>query len=209
MLPHSWPSDRDSLVYSDFIQFIATRGYIVITPNFRGSSGYGNVFEEAGHKEWGGVMQDDLEDAVRFLSGNNVIDKSRVCIVGEVYGGYAALMGLVKTPDLYQCAISISGMTHLPKAVNHLLKASDDALFEAEILKLVGDPKADGNLLKRRSPALQAHKVTKPVLLIHGKENYTVPYSQSKMMNRALKKQDKAVKSVSYTHLTLPTIYTV
>ena len=90
VMPHGGPHARDYPLYDDFAQFIATRGYIVIQPNFRGSIGYGKAFEELGYGEWGGTMQDDLEDAVHFLVNNGLVDELRVCIIGISYGGDAA-----------------------------------------------------------------------------------------------------------------------
>lgn len=166
-------------------------GYIVIQPNFRGSSGYGIEFEEAGYGEWGGLMQDDLEDAVRFLAEQQVIDINNVCIIGSSYGGYAALMGSIKTPSLYKCAVSINGVTHLPKQIKYDLKTIKSERIRNYILESIGDPKTDLEKLNAHSPALHAEKIEAPILLIHSDKDEIVPYNQAKLMNKALKKHKK------------------
>ncbi|WJG09182.1 S9 family peptidase [Aliiglaciecola sp. LCG003] len=197
VMPHGGPQARDFLGYDDFAQFIATRGYIVVQPNFRGSTGYGKKFEEAGYKEWGGKMQEDLEDLVTFLVSEGLVDKKRVCIIGGSYGGYAALMGPVKTPDMYQCSVSINGVTHLPDQVEFDLDKFESARLQTYIKDSIGDPATDMAMLKARSPALHADKITIPVLLIHGDEDEVVPYDQSEMMFDALEDQGKWVRMIT------------
>ena len=197
VLPHGGPQSRDFMGFDKYAQFIATRGYVVVKPNFRGSTGYGKDFEKAGYKEWGGKMQEDLEDLVHFLANEKVIDINRVCIVGLSYGGYAALMGTVKTPDLYQCAISINGVTHLPEQVDYDLDKFESDEIKTYIKDSIGDPKVDMVMLKQRSPALHVDKIKVPILLIHGDEDDVVPYDQSEMMYEALKDADKTATFVT------------
>lgn len=197
VLPHGGPQSRDSMSYDDFAQFIATRGYLVIKPNFRGSSGYGKEFEEAGYKQWGGKMQEDLEDAVAFLIDEGLVDKSRICIVGASYGGYAALMGTVKTPDLYRCAVSINGVTHLPEQVEYDLDKLKSDKLKTYIKQSIGDLETDMNMLIAKSPALHAEKIKASILLIHGEEDDVVPYEQSEMMLDALEDNNARVRMVT------------
>jgi dipeptidyl aminopeptidase/acylaminoacyl peptidase len=197
VMPHGGPQSRNSLNYSDFTQFVATRGYIVVKPNFRGSSGYGKKFEQAGYKEWGGKMQEDLEDVVSFLAKENLIDTTKVCIVGASYGGYAALMGAVKTPDMFQCAVSINGVTHLPEQVDFDLDKFESDELQTYIKESIGDPDKDQKMLRDRSPALQAAKINVPILLIHGDEDKIVPYEQAEIMYEALEKHNKQVEFIT------------
>lgn len=197
VMPHGGPQSRNSLNYNDFTQFIATRGYLVIKPNFRGSTGYGKAFESAGYKEWGGKMQEDLEDAVAFLIKEGLVDASKVCIVGASYGGYAALMGAVKTPDMFQCVVSINGVTHLPEQVEFDLNKFESEELHTFIKESIGDPDADADMLKARSPALLAKNIKVPVLLIHGDKDEVVPYEQAEMMEKAMKKHNKTVEFIT------------
>jgi dipeptidyl aminopeptidase/acylaminoacyl peptidase len=197
VMPHGGPQHRDFMGYDDYAQFISTRGYLVIKPNFRGSTGYGKAFEKAGYKEWGGKMQEDLEDVVSFLVNEQLVDKDRVCLVGGSYGGYAALMGMVKTPDMYKCAISINGVTHLPDQVDYDLDKFESEELRTYIRESIGDPEKDKEMLRARSPALHANKIKGPILLIHGDEDEVVPYDQSEMMFDALDEAKKYVKMIT------------
>ncbi|MDT0595299.1 alpha/beta hydrolase family protein [Glaciecola petra] len=197
VMPHGGPQSRDTLNYSDFTQFIATRGYLVIKPNFRGSSGYGKAFQESGYREWGAKMQEDLEDAVAFLVKEQLADPSKVCIVGASYGGYAALMGVVKTPELYKCAISVNGVTHLPEQVEYDLDKYDSEILQKFIKDSIGHPINDANMLKARSPALHADKIKADVLLIHGNKDEIVPYEQFEFMVEAFEDINKKVESIT------------
>ncbi len=191
ILPHGGPHSRSRLDYDEFAQFLSTRGYIVIQPNFRGSVGYGRDFEEAGYRQWGGVMQDDVTDAVDFMVRQGYTDPERVCIVGASYGGYAALMGAIKTPDLYQCAISLNGVTHLEKLVKFDMKRNvEKEEWQRLLFDRIGHPRDDREMLDANSPALHADKISIPVLIVAGTDDDIVPYSQSKLMVKALKKAD-------------------
>lgn len=118
LLPHGGPASRDTGGFDSLAHFLASRGYAVIQPNFRGSGGYGNAWEFAGHGEWGtGVMQHDLSDAVAALTTAGIADPARLCIVGASYGGYAALAGAVFTPDLYRCAVAIAGVSDVEELI--------------------------------------------------------------------------------------------
>lgn len=197
VLPHGGPHARDSLFYDDFAQFIATRGYIVAKANFRGSTGYGKSFQEAGYKQWGQAMQDDLEDLVKTLLNERLVAPQRICIVGASYGGYAALMGPIKAPEMYACSVSINGVTHLPKQIEFVEDKLDDDLFEQYVAQRIGDPDTEIQMLNAHSPALISKQLNVPVLLIHGEEDDVVPFEQSKIMHTVLKRRDKPVQFVS------------
>lgn len=197
VLPHGGPQSRSRLTYNDFAQFVSTRGYIVIQPNFRGSTGYGQEFEEAGYKQWGQLMQDDVTDAAQFMIDKGFADANKICIVGFSYGGYAALMGSIKTPDLYQCAISINGVTHLPNQIEFDISEADDAeefidgYIDKYILRRMGDPEIDMAMLKQNSPALHADKITIPLLIIAGEKDKVVPFEQAETLVGALEDHNK------------------
>jgi dipeptidyl aminopeptidase/acylaminoacyl peptidase len=189
ILPHGGPQSRSRPVYDRLSQFLSTRGYIVAQPNFRGSTGYGRDFEAAGYREWGGVMQDDLADTVDFMVKQGYADPDKVCIVGASYGGYAALMGAIKTPTLYRCAASLNGVTDLVSQVKHDMKnLVDKDDWDRYLFQRIGHPDDDREMLERNSPAEHADKIEIPVLLIAGTEDEIVPFSQAKQMTRALQK---------------------
>lgn len=193
IIPHGGPHIRDSLEFDSLAQFISTRGYIVIQPNFRGSSGYGLEFEEAGYKQWGGIMQDDLTDAVKFMVDKGYADPKKVCIVGGSYGGYAALMGAVKTPDLYQCSVSLNGVTHLKDQIEFDIKTANanEEKIEKYVYKRIGHPEKDSAMLDANSPALHADKIKIPILIIAGEKDNIVPIEQSEDMVEALEDNNK------------------
>jgi dipeptidyl aminopeptidase/acylaminoacyl peptidase len=124
LLPHGGPQHRDSATFYNLAQYIASLGYLVIQPNFRGSTGYGLKFEEAGYKQWGGLMQDDLTDAVSFAIDKGFADPDKICVVGISYGGYAALMATIKTPKLFSCSVSINGVSDLKSQIVHTIRSA-------------------------------------------------------------------------------------
>ncbi len=113
LLPHGGPGSRDVLDFDYWTQFLVSRGWAVLQVNFRGSSGYGGDFLKTGFKRWGLEMQDDLTDAAQYAIDQGIADPECICIVGASYGGYAALMGVVKTPQLFRCAVSFTGVSDL------------------------------------------------------------------------------------------------
>lgn len=186
---HGGPESRDYIEFSTDVQFLASRGYSVFQPQFRGSSGFGDRFAEAGYGEWGGLMQDDVTDGVNHLIAQNQATSGRICIGGASYGGYAALMGAAKTPGLYQCAISINGVTDLvEQAQFNLDKYSDDKDLVEYVHKSIGHPKKDAARLMQNSPTYLADNISVPLLIIHGETDNVVPVEQAKLMQKAMMK---------------------
>lgn len=187
VMPHGGPELRDNYDYDFMVQAFAAQGWLVLQPNFRGSGGLGRAFADAGRKRWGDLMQDDVEDAVAHVVGLGRADPSRLAILGASYGGYSALMGAVRKPDLYKAVVSIAGVTDLPTMLATTRREEGaDSLVYAYCLKTIGDPRADQAMLIRSSPARRAAEITAPILLMHGTEDATVPPSQSKTMADAM-----------------------
>ncbi|NEX93355.1 alpha/beta fold hydrolase [Caulobacter sp. 17J65-9] len=190
VLPHGGPELRDSLDWDRQVQVLAAQGWWVLQPNFRGSGGYGRAFAKAGWRRWGERMQEDVEDAVAQVVAANRLDAGRVAIMGSSYGGYAALMGAVRRPDLYKAAIAICGVSDLPEMLDY--ERGDDDTPDKEIYRFwvdrIGDPKADAAMLETASPRRRAAEIRCPVLLVHGKDDAIVPVKQSRFMADALKK---------------------
>lgn len=182
VFPHGGPRARDSWGFDPLLQFMVSRGYAVLQLNFRGSTGFGEKWEDAGHQAWGTIMNDDITAGAHWLIAQRIADPARMCIVGWSYGGYAALIGVIKQPQLYRCAVSIAGVADLSQL------ASDAARFyggRAAALESTGDDKAE---LKAESPLRHADSIRVPVLLVHGEEDTTVLATQSREMARALEK---------------------
>lgn len=184
VLPHGGPNSRDTLGFDYEVQFLASRGYAVLQPNFRGSTGYGRAFEEAGHGEWGMKMQDDITDGVKEMIAQGVADPDRICIMGWSYGGYASLMGAVKTPDLYKCAISGAPVTDL----NKWMKERSKFQFATNNDPRIGDRWSDRGRMRDTSPANNVDAIKIPILLIHGDNDRTVSIEHSELMARKLKR---------------------
>jgi dipeptidyl aminopeptidase/acylaminoacyl peptidase len=182
VLVHGGPYGRDINEFDPWVQFLTNRGYTVFQPNFRGSTGYGDAYWRSGYRQWGFAMQDDIIDGVQVLIEGKIADKTKIGIMGASYGGYAALMGVAKNPDLFRCAISIAGISDL----NKLMIQKGNYLNRV----LIGD---DTDERKDSSPITYAENINRPVLLAHGTEDDTVYYSHSDNMYDALKRANKDV----------------
>ncbi|MES2673213.1 MAG: alpha/beta fold hydrolase [Pseudomonadota bacterium] len=194
ILPHGGPESYDSMGFDWEAQALANNGYLVIQPQFRGSSGFGAKHTQAGYGEWGKKMQDDLSDAVAFAVKKGMIDPNRVCIVGSSYGGYAALAGGAFTPDLYKCVVSVAGIGDLKNMLNwDKGKKGRDSWIVSYMERQFTNGEADTKAMAAVSPERFVENFKAPVLLIHGKDDKRVPVSQSKDMNSALKRANKSV----------------
>jgi len=199
VMPHGGPDWRDYIQFDWMTQFFANRGYAVLQPNFRGSSGYGHKFTEAGLHQWGLKMQDDISDGVKKLITDGIADPKRVCIVGASYGGYAALAGATFTPDLYACAVSFAGISDLPRAISaERSRHGEKSEAVSFWISRIGSPYDDSDQLRATSPARHADQVKCPVLLMHGEGDTTVPIEQSELMNSALKSAGKDVQFIRF-----------
>lgn len=197
VMPHGGPESRDSYAFDFMVQFLVSRGYAVFQPNFRGSEGSGRSFARAGYRQWGGVMQNDITDGVQHLVNSGVSDRDRICIAGISYGGYAALAGAALTPELYQCAISIAGLSDLPEFLD---TARADSGRRSDVYaywrEAMGDPTDNRDQLIAASPRRQVERIGIPILLIHGEADDITLASQSERMRDALERAGKAVRYV-------------
>lgn len=197
LLPHGGPESRDTFEYDPLVQLLATRGYAVFQPQFRGSSGFGRAFARSGYRQWGLHMQDDLTDGVNHLVATGVADRARVCIVGASYGGYAALAGVTLTPDVYKCAVSIAGISDLVALLDkERIEAGRGSMVYDYDIQAIGDPNANRDQLVAASPRRLAARVTAPVLLIHGENDGIVPIEQSEYMRDALQAAGRPARYV-------------
>jgi dipeptidyl aminopeptidase/acylaminoacyl peptidase len=198
LLVHGGPWARDSYGFDPRHQWLANRGYAVLSVNFRGSTGFGRSFVDRGDLEWGGRMQDDLSDAVAWAVGQRIADPERVAIMGGSYGGYAALAGLAFTPEQYACGVSLVGPSNLTS-----LLGSIPPYWEADRADLyarVGDPRtAEGRrLLRERSPLFAVSRIEAPLLIAQGGRDPRVPQAESDQMAAALRRRGAPVTYLLY-----------
>ncbi len=190
--PHGGPWARDDWGFNPEVQFLANRGFGVLQMNFRGSTGYGRKFWEAGFRQWGQSMQDDITDGVKWLVNEGIADPKRVAIYGGSYGGYAVLAGLTKTPDLYAAGVDYVGVSNLftfMKTVPPYWKPFLDMMYE-----MVGNPDKDQTLFQENSPALNANKIKTPLFVAQGAKDPRVNIDESNQIVDALKKRGVAVE---------------
>jgi dipeptidyl aminopeptidase/acylaminoacyl peptidase len=197
VMPHGGPEVRDRLEFDTFAQAFAAQGWLVLQPNFRGSGGYGKAFADQGRRRWGDLMQEDVEDSVDHVITAGLADHARIAICGASYGGYAALMGAVRKPDLYKAVVSIAGDADLDEtlAFSRQEDGSDSRTYQYWV-ETIGDPKTDKAMLAKASPALRAAEFKAPVLLIHGTEDTIVTPKQSRIMAKSLKAAGKSCELV-------------
>jgi len=200
IMPHGGPEARSSFSFDWKVQFLATRGYQVFEPNFRGSSGFGKSFADLGRRQWGGIMQTDVEDGFAHLVASGLAQSGKACIYGYSYGGYSALVAATQTPDLYACVIAGAAPSDLLEMLSWERKEEGrDSEAYLYWVEHIGDPSKDKEKLAATSPARMANRVTRPIMLIHGEDDGIVPISQSELMEKALRKAGKP-----YEFLRLP-----
>jgi len=180
LLPHGGPERRDDYGFDFIAQYYASRGYAVLQPNFRGSSGYGSDFAESGYGRWGERMQQDLDDGVQTLIEQRRVASDRICIAGFSYGGYAALMGGATRPDLYQCVFAGAAVTDLLGFVEYWRRHNENA--HEYWTTAIGDPRTDRDRMFWASPINLADRMTMPVLLAHGRDDAVVPFDHTERM---------------------------
>lgn len=189
VLPHGGPQSRDYNTFDWWAQLLASRGYAVFQPQFRGSDGFGATLLEAGYGQWGRKMQSDVSDGFRFLAAQGVVDPARACIMGGSYGGYVALAGMTMEPGTYRCGVSIAGVADLREMLlwEQRQGANGDENPSVRYWKrFMGADGPDDRSLDERSPTHLANRAQGPILLIHGQSDITVPFAQSQMMLQAL-----------------------
>lgn len=198
LLVHGGPWARDRYGYNPYHQWLANRGYAVLSANFRGSVGFGKAFVNAGDLQWGRKMHDDLLDAVEWAVRQGVADRQRIAIMGGSYGGYAALAGLAFTPDVFCCGVDIVG----PSNLETLLATVPPywAAFFENLARRVGDPRTEAGkaLLRERSPVHSADKITKPLLIGQGANDPRVKQAESDQIIEAMRARGLAVTYVLY-----------
>lgn len=185
VMPHGGPDARNSWGYNPEVQFLASRGYAVFQVNFRGSKGYGKNFWIAGFKEWGGKMQDDITDGVRWLISQKIADPNRIAIYGFSFGGFSALHGLISMPELYKCGASYSGFTNLFtyfKDIPPYFRPYLQMYFET-----VGNPETDADYFRAVSPIFHTDKIKVPVLIAQGARDPRVNVNETHQFVKELK----------------------
>lgn len=186
VMPHGGPFARDSEEWDWWAQFLADRGYVVVQPNYRGSSGYGTIFAAKGEGQWGLAMQDDLNDAVAELAKRGIADPKRVCMVGASYGGYAALRAAQRDGKLYRCAVSYAGVSDLGRMTRYDRNFLGSGRRKDWLRAQAPDFKAV-------TPLSHASEFSIPVLIVHGKKDRVVPVNQSRVMAEQLREAGKDV----------------
>ncbi|HXI18558.1 MAG TPA: prolyl oligopeptidase family serine peptidase, partial [Chloroflexota bacterium] len=181
-------------------QFLASRGYVVIEPEMRGSLGYGSAHFSAGLRQWGQAMQDDVADALKWAQSQGIA-ADKACIAGDSYGGYSTLMGLANDPDAFRCGIAGFAPADLTLFVQGSMWVADDIGAGARkfsLADLVGDPERDAKMIEARSPTKLAAKIKAPVMLVYGEQDRRVPLTHGERMRQALRAAGNEPVWISY-----------
>lgn len=186
-----WRWDADS-------QFLASRGYVVIEPEFRGSTGFGRNHFRSSWKQWGLAMQDDVADAALWAIKQGHADPKRVCIAGASYGGYATLMGLVRNPEIFRCGVNWLGVTDINLMYSITWSDSGESYQRYGMPRMIGDRVKDAEQLAATSPIKQAAKITQPLLLAYGGVDRRVPIDHGTQFRAAVQKTNKQVEWIEY-----------
>jgi dipeptidyl aminopeptidase/acylaminoacyl peptidase len=196
VLPHGGPFLRDSWAFDPEVQFLASRGYAVLQPNFQGSTGYGRDFVQRGYGQYGGAMIDDLEDGIDWLAHEGIVDPTKVCLMGSSYGGYAAIWGAMRSPQRYRCAISFAGPTDLRAMLRYNSNSFVPRRYVRELQqRLQGEERID---LDAVSPLHHPELLRVPLLIAHGNQDPIVPVDQSRRLLAALNRIHAPVESVFF-----------
>ena len=189
VMPHGGPIGvQDTIYFDPHSQLLASRGYATLKVNYRGSSGYGKKFMFAGQKQWGLNIENDIKNALDNIIKLDIIDQSRICIFGSSYGGYSALMSVIKYPDKFKCAISFAGVTDIPLMFAEDTRMKIDS-YKQKMKDIVGDPIKDKDYQRNNSPVYRYKELLTPMLLIHGKDDPIVSYEHSERLSLLLTKK--------------------
>ena len=187
--------------YDSEVQFLASRGYAVLQPQFRGTDGFGQKLLKAGYRQWGDGMQDDLEDGVQWAVQQGIADPAHVCFYGASYGGYAAVWEAIRNPGLIRCAVSLAGVTSIEYMFDNThTDYSRVADKSSEMAAEIGDPRTDRERFRRVSPLEHADQVGVPILLAYGVEDRRVPLVHGSRFRAALDRYKKPYEWVLYDH---------
>lgn len=202
VLPHGGPAARDDPGFDWWSQALASHGYAVLQPQFRGSDGFGDPLLQAGYGQWGRKMQSDLSDGVRHLAATGIIDPARVCIAGGSYGGYAALAGVTFESGVYRCASALAGVADIRMMLGGVGRVGARINPKRSLnlrfwLRYTGGINNGDPALDALSPARHADRIKVPVQLIHGKDDTVVPFEQSTAMKKAMLRAGGNVELVS------------
>jgi len=196
-LVHGGPWSRDVIGWDAEVQFLASRGFAVLQVNYRGSTGFGKAFREAGYREWGQKMQDDITDGVLWLVNEGIADADRIGIMGASFGGYAALLGLVKTPKLFRAGVAYAAVTDIENTLGDERWYGSDEEFNR---RLIGGEFGDAKRLRESSPLRRAAEIKVPVLLGHGEDDQRVHVRESRLMSDALKRAGGQFEYMEFPH---------
>jgi dipeptidyl aminopeptidase/acylaminoacyl peptidase len=188
VLVHGGPTVRGAYwAWDSEAQFLASRGYVVIQPEFRGGTGFGSDHFKAGLKQWGLTMQDDLADAARWAVQQGWADPKRIGIMGASYGGYATLMGLIKHPEIFRCGVEWAGVTDIGLRFDTPYSDASQETLNYSLRTLIGDPDKDAELWRKSSPLARAAELKQPLLIAHGVEDIRVPIVHANRFYDAVK----------------------
>lgn len=197
LLVHGGPWGRDIWRYDSEAQWLANRGYAVLQINFRGSAGYGKTFVNAGNREWAAKMHDDLLDGVHWLVETGIAQPDKIAIMGASYGGYAALVGLTFSPDVFACAVDIVGPGNLITIMQTIPPYWEP--IKAMLYHRIGNLETEPEFLKSRSPLSFVDRIQKPLLIAQGANDPRVKVAESEQIVKAMKQAGKPVEYVLYT----------
>lgn len=198
---HDGPWQRSGPGWQGEAQFLASRGYAVLEPDYRGSTGLGDAYFRAGWRQWGVAMQDDLADGVRWAIAQGIADPRRVCIVGAGYGGYAALMGLAKDGDLYRCGVAWSAVTDLASIADGRWRMGGNLNERHDrypASSLIGDARSDAAQWRAASPRYLAGRITQPLLMAHGYADHLLPASDAENVYQAIRQGNPHAQWLRY-----------
>ena len=189
----SWEWERD-------IQFLASRGYVVLEPQYRGSTGFGHAFFKAGWKQWGSGMIDDMVDATQFAIQKGWTDAKHIGVMGASYGGYGTLMSLIRYPEIYQCGVEWAGVTDMDLMFHTPQSDQGTEALDFGLKVVMGDPEKDAAMFKQYSPQAQAANLHQPLLMAHGAEDRRVPIVHADDFYSAVKKHNPHIEKIIYAN---------